>query len=54
MCLAPKEKLELKDNYDEGYDLDTRYYNEVKNQLKSMNLDELKAIVFSQLDLSDE
>jgi hypothetical protein len=48
------KKLELKDNYDEGYDLDTSYYNEVKNQLKSMNLDELKAIVFSQLDLSDE
>ena len=48
------KKLELKDNYDEGYDLDTRYYNEVKNQLKSMNLDELKAIVYSQLDLSDE
>lgn len=50
--LNPKinKKLELKGNYDEGYNLDTSYYDEVKNQLKTMSLDKLKSIVFSQLD----
>ena len=48
------KQLELKGNYDEGYALDNSYYNELKSQLQTMSLDELKNIVFSQLDLSSE
>lgn len=47
------ESFKIEGDYDKDYSLDTKYYNELKNQLQDMTLDQLKDIVFSQLEITE-